>query len=426
MVAINHDGLAIPGRVDLAHEPPFSLAGLSVDPGTRQVSGVGMSQTLEPKVMQVLVALARARGAIVSRDELIQFCWSGRIVGDDSINRVLARIRGVASGIGKNAFRVETITKVGYRLLEEQATPFGDAAEARPSSAKEARPAIDHSRRILIGGAVFAAIAVGAAGWRQLVTPGFEPKPEAIALYQMGIGARSQGLVATSDQAESYFRQAVRADPDYADAWGALARQLAAQLRGQSERTIEGAHFEVRSAARRALALDPRQIEALGSLATIDPQYRRWRQFEQRVLQFNEEHPRYNPAKEALAELYANVGRWNQAIAFLQEARTTSPLMPKLSNLLTIALWSAGRTEEAESESVKGMERWPRFHGMWFTRMLLLTYGGKPERALAFAANREIWPMGALAEDIIQIESPSLEHLPAATLVSSQTPNQPF
>ncbi|WP_297695100.1 hypothetical protein, partial [Phenylobacterium sp.] len=46
---------------------------------------------LEPRVMQVLVALARERGEIVSRDDLIASCWAGRIVGEDAINRCTFR-----------------------------------------------------------------------------------------------------------------------------------------------------------------------------------------------------------------------------------------------------------------------------------------------------------------------------------------------
>ena len=70
MGAIGHDGLAVPGKVDLAHEPRFVLGVLDVDPGTRLVVEAGNRQTVEPRVMQVLVALARAKGAIVTRDEL--------------------------------------------------------------------------------------------------------------------------------------------------------------------------------------------------------------------------------------------------------------------------------------------------------------------------------------------------------------------
>lgn len=108
-----HDGLAIPGQIVLAHEPPFTIGRLRVEPSTRQVVSDGSSETLEPRVMQVLVALGRANGGIVTRDELIDWCWGGRIVGEDAINRAIFRLRQVAAEIGDGSFGVETITKVG-------------------------------------------------------------------------------------------------------------------------------------------------------------------------------------------------------------------------------------------------------------------------------------------------------------------------
>ena len=91
MGEFRHDGLAVPGKVDLAHEPAFTIGNLRVEPPTRQIYNADERQTLEPRVMQVLVALARADGNVVSRDDLIQCCWDGRIVGDDAINRVIGR-----------------------------------------------------------------------------------------------------------------------------------------------------------------------------------------------------------------------------------------------------------------------------------------------------------------------------------------------
>ena len=112
-----HDGLAIPGQIVLAHEPPFTIGQLRVEPSTRQVVSDGSSETLEPRVMQVLVALGRANGGIVTRDELIDWCWGGRIVGEDAINRAIFRLRQVAAEIGDGSFGVETITKVGTAWL---------------------------------------------------------------------------------------------------------------------------------------------------------------------------------------------------------------------------------------------------------------------------------------------------------------------
>ncbi len=71
---------------------------------------------LEPRVIQVLVALARADGGVVSQSELIDACWSGRIVGEDAIYRCIVRLRALAAAL-EGAFCIETIARVGYRLM---------------------------------------------------------------------------------------------------------------------------------------------------------------------------------------------------------------------------------------------------------------------------------------------------------------------
>ena len=118
--------------IDLAREKPFPLGQLDIAPGLRQVTvDGGGQQVLEPRVMQVLVALARAEGAIVSRDELIRTCWNGTVVGDDAINRPISLLRRLSEGIGQGSFRIETIPRVGYRLLENPEASDLSAPERR-------------------------------------------------------------------------------------------------------------------------------------------------------------------------------------------------------------------------------------------------------------------------------------------------------
>jgi adenylate cyclase len=106
------------GRINLAHEAPLKMGALTIDPGLRQVANEdGREEIVEPRVMQVLVALIHARGGILSRDDLLMSCWYGVVVGEDAINRVMGRVRRLADGIGDGAFKLETITKVGYRLV---------------------------------------------------------------------------------------------------------------------------------------------------------------------------------------------------------------------------------------------------------------------------------------------------------------------
>jgi DNA-binding winged helix-turn-helix (wHTH) protein/TolB-like protein len=102
--------------VDLAREAGFALGAIEVRPATREVISSGTPEILEPRVMQVLVALSRRRGEVVSRDQLILSCWGGRAVGDDAINRCIARIRRLSESHG--GFSLETIPRVGYRLSE--------------------------------------------------------------------------------------------------------------------------------------------------------------------------------------------------------------------------------------------------------------------------------------------------------------------
>jgi len=106
--------------VILAHELDFQLGDLDVSPSRLVIEFDGRSERLEPRVMQVLVALARAEGAVVTRDELIDSCWDGRIVGEDAIQRVLGRIRHLSSEFADGSFQLETVRGVGCRLASPQ------------------------------------------------------------------------------------------------------------------------------------------------------------------------------------------------------------------------------------------------------------------------------------------------------------------
>lgn len=124
--------------IDLAREERFSLGMLQVRPSTREVVAGDESQVVEPRIMQVLVALARRRGEVVSRDELTTSCWGGRIVGEDAISRCIAGVRRLAEAYG--GFKLETVPRVGYRLSVDEA-PVG-ASDAPEAAAPARKPAI--------------------------------------------------------------------------------------------------------------------------------------------------------------------------------------------------------------------------------------------------------------------------------------------
>ena len=70
----------------------------------------------EPKVLKVLMALARRDGDLVSRDELIDEIWDGRPTSDEPINRCLSQLRNHLGDKDRPHQYIETLTRRGYRL----------------------------------------------------------------------------------------------------------------------------------------------------------------------------------------------------------------------------------------------------------------------------------------------------------------------
>lgn len=117
--------------IDLAREADFKLGSLRVRPAGCAVEWNGVSQTLQRRVMQVLVALARARGSVVSQDELVSRCWGGLSVSDDAIYRCISKLRKLAADYPDAPYAIEAIPGVGYRLTSS--TPGeDDSAAASP------------------------------------------------------------------------------------------------------------------------------------------------------------------------------------------------------------------------------------------------------------------------------------------------------
>ncbi len=119
--------------IDLAAVPRFRLGALTLSPALHEVSGADWTETLEPRVMQVLVALAVKPGEAVTRDKLIDRCWNGLAVSEDAIQRCIARLRRLARDRG--GFEIDTLTKVGYRLKLDAAAP-ADPAPRPPDPAR--------------------------------------------------------------------------------------------------------------------------------------------------------------------------------------------------------------------------------------------------------------------------------------------------
>ena len=126
--------------IDLAQEADFDLGLLRVRPASCEVEWNGVSQTLQRRVMQVLVALARAQGSVVSQDDLVVRCWRGLSVSDDAIFRCISKLRKLAAGYPDAPFAIETIPGVGYRLTSPSLVEHDPAGRARWRGLTSSRP----------------------------------------------------------------------------------------------------------------------------------------------------------------------------------------------------------------------------------------------------------------------------------------------
>lgn len=92
--------------------------------------------SLEPKVMQVVLLLARHAGRPVTRDRIMEIVWADTIVTDDALTRCVSEARKV---FGRDA--LETIPRVGYMLAADvEPLQAGPAPDDLPASVSVARP----------------------------------------------------------------------------------------------------------------------------------------------------------------------------------------------------------------------------------------------------------------------------------------------
>ena len=102
-------------------EDKFFLAGVEVDPATLRIRRDEQVERIEPRMMQVLLVLARQAGEVVTREALEHEVWAGRVVSDDAITNTIAKLRRALGDDRHRPHFIETIPKRGYRLIPEPA-----------------------------------------------------------------------------------------------------------------------------------------------------------------------------------------------------------------------------------------------------------------------------------------------------------------
>lgn len=365
--------------INLAREPAFQIGDVQIHPATRQITRLGRSETLEPRVMQVLIAFARAEGEILSRDDLIARCWSGQVVGDNAIHRVVSKVRSLGLNFGGGAFQLETITKVGYRMIVASPVGFGkeeiDLTESNILSVAHIRP----SRRMLIGSGLVAVGAAAAVGLWKMPSRNDVRVSELLAASEQAMRA---GLPHADSQGIGFLEEAEKLQPDNALVLGrlALARSIASEYASPTK--ASDLSQSTQEAARRALILDPQQVDARGALALLPPYFGDWLTAEKRMEAVLATDHGHLPTRDALSFLKAGVGRGREGsldrISFAPLDRLHAVYQFKL----IYAYWLLGEIGEADRTADRALQLWPMHPAVWFGRLWTLAFTGRADRAL--------------------------------------------
>lgn len=361
-------------RIELAHERDFAIGPLIVHPSTRELSRGLERSVIEPRVMQVLVALHKAAGTVVTKDELVLSCWEGRIVGDDAINRVISRLRRVSEGIGKGALVVETVARVGYRLTYEG---YNTSSNQIDLSDNVHRQGIGRRKVIATTGATL----IGAACSWLIYSRLSEIPSDLLFIISKAESALDYNTPEQNDAAVAIMKEAVRRYPDRDEAWGTLAVAYRQQGLYRRQADSKGMLDRIQAAARKAVEINPDNEDGAVIIALSNGLwYTSYLDYDRRTLDVLNRFPAHTIARKARAGFLFETGRIRESIGVSEPLVNPTLPAPAMTSH-AIKLWCADRFDEAADLLDTLIERWPRHFSVWASRFKFLMFSGNLDEA---------------------------------------------
>ncbi len=111
----------------------FAFGDHALDIERRELRRGGAPVAIEPQVFDLLVHLIRNRGRVVSKDDLIESIWGGRIVSESAVTTRLNAARKAIGDSGTTQKLIRTVPRRGVRFIGVVIETAAPAAVAEPT-----------------------------------------------------------------------------------------------------------------------------------------------------------------------------------------------------------------------------------------------------------------------------------------------------
>lgn len=111
-----------------------------LDKNCRELRKAGMMVPVEPQVFDLLHLLIDNTDRVVSKDEIIEQVWNGRIVSDSAVSSRVKDARKALGDDGRQQAFIKTVHGIGFRFVGDLET--GPLAAGAPSVESASRPGL--------------------------------------------------------------------------------------------------------------------------------------------------------------------------------------------------------------------------------------------------------------------------------------------
>jgi len=126
---------------DLYMEQPFWIGPAAVEPPLNQIRRNGRVHRVEPRVMRVLLCLVARPGEVLTRSALLDTVWTDALPNDEGLTQAVCKLRKAFGDRATRSTVIETIPKVGYRLIASVShQPGSTNGHAAPVDAEATEP----------------------------------------------------------------------------------------------------------------------------------------------------------------------------------------------------------------------------------------------------------------------------------------------